>query len=80
MDTSPITIWAALKAVIWGKIIQIVARTKRNREGDIQQLEAEVARLQAEQRKSPQIDIRHKFDQAHIALNLSLTTQAEKHI
>lgn len=33
-----------------------------------------------EQHKIPQTDIRHKIDEAKLALNLSLTTKAEKHI
>lgn len=33
-----------------------------------------------EQHRIPQIDIRHKIDEARLALNLCLTTQAEKHI
>lgn len=33
-----------------------------------------------EQRAAPQVDIRHRIDAARLALNLSLTTQAEKHI
>ena len=33
-----------------------------------------------EQHRTPQIDIRQKIDEARLALNLSLTTQAEKQI
>lgn len=75
---SPAIIWAAHKATIRDKIIQLAARAKQTREQTIKQLEVDLGKLMQEQRLAPQVDIRHRIDEARLALNLSLTTQAEK--
>ncbi|XP_040214168.1 vomeronasal type-2 receptor 26-like [Rana temporaria] len=79
-DTSPTINWGAHKVTVWCKLIQLAVREKRNREQTVRQLEAYLDHLLDEQRRNPQPDIRRKIDDARLALNLSLTTQAEKHI
>lgn len=78
-DTSPIINWAAYKATIPGKLPQIAARIKQSWDSKTTQQEKDINNLLSEQRASPQID-RYKIDMARLALNLSLTTQAEKRI
>lgn len=63
-ETSPIVNWAAHKATIRGKLLQISARIKRNRESTISQQEQELTKLMEDQKKHPHIDIRHKIDNA----------------
>lgn len=63
-----------------GKLLQIAARAKQTREQiTIKQLEANLEVLMEEKHRNPQIDLRHKIDDTRLALNLSLTTQVEKH-
>lgn len=53
---------------------------KRESDSDIQQQEQLLRDLLREQKRTPEIDIRHKIDTARVALNISLTTKAEKSI
>lgn len=74
---SPAVNWAAHKAIIQGKLIQLTTKAKHARENTIK-WETDLEDLMHEQRAVPQVDIRHKIDVAKLAMNLSLTTRAEK--
>lgn len=58
----------------------MAAKAQQTQELVIKQQEANLEEVIREQHENPQIDLRHKIDKARLALNLSLTTQAEKHI
>lgn len=80
LNTSPAINWVAHKATIRGKPIQLAARSKRNLDSTVKPQEIGLQNLLDEQRAAPLINTRHKINLARLALNLSLTTQAEKFI
>lgn len=45
-----------------------------------QQQETDLQALMWEQKKNPQLDLRHKIDAARLALNLNLIIKAQKHL
>lgn len=79
-SSTPIMIWTAHKATIRCKLIQLASRVKRARELTISQQNEELQRLMREQRAKQNLDLRGQIDAARMALNLSLTTKAEKSI
>lgn len=71
-------VWAAHKATIRGKLIQLATRVKWERTHTIQQ-EEELLRLTQEQKSNQHLDLRYQINVARTTLNLSLTTKAEKY-
>ena len=77
---SPGTLWAAHKVTIRGVLLQLASRVKRERDQAIRHQEDELDRLMRDQTANPHIDFRNQIDEARTALNLSLTTKAEKSV
>lgn len=77
-NVSPITLWAAHKAFIRGKIIQIASRLRKARKADIERLEKEFSLLSKLHKCYPSPGSAGKLDTARTALNLALTALAEK--
>lgn len=67
-----------IKPPFRGTLIQVASRKKRDDAQKIQQQEDELHKIVQEQKSNPHLDLRHKIDTARTALNLSLTTIAEK--
>lgn len=79
-ELSPETLWAAHKATIRGKLIQISTQIKREIMTDIHKLETEFSQLQIRQKQDTKLVPMAKLDAARLSLNLALTTKAEKNI
>lgn len=76
---SPGTLWAAHKAAMRGKIIQISSQLKRERGAEIQKLTEEFLLVSKHHKSNPTPDNLSWLDEAQIQLNLALTTAGEKH-
>lgn len=72
------TLWAAHKATIRGKIIQIATQIKKERQIDIERLEREFLSLKKQYKKHPSNSLLSHMDATRLALNLALTTKVEK--
>lgn len=79
-DVSPTNLWAAHKATIRGKIIQMSIQINRARRLEIDKLEKEFLSLCKKHKQNPVMFPISKIDSARTALNLALTSRAEKHI
>lgn len=79
-ETSPKTLWAAHKAYIRGRIIQISTQIKQKRSDIIKYLEKEYTTLRASHTLDPSKVSIALLDKAKLDLNLILTTQVEKAI
>lgn len=63
-----------------GKLIQISSQLKREREAYIQKLNREFLALSKRHKRQPAPDMLAQLVLGRIALNLALTTAAEKHL
>lgn len=77
-NASPTTPWAAHKATIRGKLIQVVLRLRKSRRADIKMLEQDLLFLNKQHKHSPTSVLVEELDSARTALNLALTAIAEK--
>lgn len=77
-DTSPSCLWAAHKAVIRGHLIQLASQINKENKTDIEKLDREYTAL-IKQHKADRNSVPiTQLDAARTALNLALTTKAEK--
>lgn len=79
-DVSAETLWAAHKATIRGKLIQISSQIKREHRVDIDNLEKTFHKLCSEHKRDPVRVPVSRLDAARLELNLALTVKAEKRI
>lgn len=74
------TLWAAHKATIRGKIIQIATKLKKERASDVEKLERDFAALRKHHKKDPSTVQIAQLDKARLVLNLALIVKAENSI
>ncbi|XP_040198878.1 vomeronasal type-2 receptor 26-like [Rana temporaria] len=74
------TLWAAHKASIRGKIIQIATKLKKEKALKVEKLEREFASLSKQHKKDPLKVQIAQLDNARLALNLALTVKVERSI
>ena len=79
-DISPETLWAAHKASIRGKIIQLAANLKKQKNLEIKRLEINYLDLCRKHKTDPHNFPTQALDAARSALNLVLTTKAGEDI
>lgn len=77
-DTTPSGLWAAHKAMIRGKLIQIASQINRSWRADIDKLEGEFSTLSKKHEANPKSIPIGSLDADHSALNLAHTSKAEK--
>lgn len=75
---SPISLWAELKATLWGKVIQILSQIKCECKVDIEPLNKELQSLCAMHKRPVDSATLNRIESIQLSLNLLLTTQAEK--
>lgn len=78
LDVTPSCLWVAHKAVIRGKLIQIASQIHRARRTEIAKLEQKFFTLSRKHKANPKSVPTEILDSARTALNLALTTKAEK--
>ncbi|XP_040197503.1 chromosome-associated kinesin KIF4-like [Rana temporaria] len=79
-EISPSSLWGAHKAVLRGKIIQLSSKLRRERKVDIEKLERDFKFLSRSHKRNPSRSSLTKLDSARLALNLALTSSADKHL
>lgn len=79
-DISPESLWAAHKTVVRGKLIQISTKHKREQRAEIDKFEKSFLLLRKLHKRNPSKISLCQLDEARLALNLALTTEAEKNI
>lgn len=77
-DISPGALWGAHKAVIHGKLVQLTSQLKRECQVHVDKLDEEFKPLSKTHKHNPTIATLVKLDTAKLALNLALTSSAEK--
>lgn len=78
-SVSPGCLWAAHKAVLRGRLLQLSSQLKE-RSAEVLRLTANFRLLSKSHKQHPTLDSLAKLDLARVKLNLSLTTSAEKHL
>lgn len=79
-DVSPTNLWAAHKATIRGKIIQMSVQINRVRCLEVDKLEKEFLSLCKKHKQNPVMFPISKIDSARTTLNMALTSKVEKHL
>lgn len=79
VDISPCSLWSAHKAVIRGKIIQLSSRLKCKRQSEVLKLEKEFKEFSSSHKQNPTPTTLTNLESTRLALNLALTSSAEKH-
>lgn len=79
-DISPSVLWGAHKAVLRGKMIQLASQLKKERKADILQMEREFHSLSKSHKANPSSTTLTKLEASRVALNLALTSNADKHL
>ena len=79
-SASPWALWAAHKAGMRGRLIQLASQIKCEHGAKIKKLTEEFCMLSISHKSNPTPDNLTRLDSARVQLNLSLTTSAEKHL
>lgn len=79
-SVSPGCLWAAHKAVMRGRLLQLSSQLKKESRAEVLRLTADFRLLSKAHKHHPTPDNLAKLDSARVKPNLSLTTSTEKHL